>query len=139
MNNIINNIKKFTARTTAGIMTVAALAAAPLAASVPVHAQETQNIVYGYDYETDHVTIDGCTAYAPGEYMINDTGKDLYLVFTDKDLEAAVVITVAAGEEYQLRYKESADDLTVSTNQYWVYLDLDVDSEFYYFAPDTAF
>ena len=77
MKNIMTSIKKYAARITAGIVAAAALAATPLAAAVPVHAQEVQYVVYDYDYSSDHVTIDGFTAYEPGEYILNDSGKTM--------------------------------------------------------------
>ena len=48
MKNIMTSIKKYVARITAGIIAAAALAATPLAADVPVHAQEVQYVVYDY-------------------------------------------------------------------------------------------
>ena len=54
---------KSAARSTAGVIAAAALAATPLAAAVPVHAQDVQYVVYDYDYSSDHITIDGFTAY----------------------------------------------------------------------------
>ena len=71
MKNIITSIKKYAARITAGIIAAAALAATPLAAAIPVHAQEVQYVVFYYDYRSDHITIDGFTAYEPGEYILS--------------------------------------------------------------------
>lgn len=71
MKNIMTSIKKYAARSTVGIIAAAALAATPLAATVPVHAQEVQYVVFDYDYSSDHITIDGFTAYDPGEYILS--------------------------------------------------------------------
>ena len=63
-------------RIVTGIVAAAALAA------VPVHAQEVQYVVYDYDYSSDHITIDGFTAYEPGEYILNDSITPFYsLIF----------------------------------------------------------
>ena len=139
MNNTIKNIKAFAARITAGIVATAAIAAAPLAASVPVHAQEVQPIVYGYDYDTDHITIDGFTAYEPGEYILNDSSKTMYLMFTDENVDGYVLVSVPSGDDYQLLYQESADGVTVSAYQYWVLAEYDATTNMVCFVPDTAF
>ena len=139
MKNIMTSIKKYAARITAGIIAAAALAATPLAAAVPVHAQEVQYVVYDYDYSSDHVTIDGFTAYEPGEYILNDSGKTMYLMFTDENVDGYVLVSVPAGDDYQLLYQESADGVTVSAYQFWVAVDYDASTNMVCFVPDTAF
>ena len=139
MKNIITSIKKYAARITAGIIAAAALAATPLAAAVPVHAQEVQYVVYDYDYSSDHITIDGFTAYEPGEYILNDSGSTMYLSFMDDDLNAYVLVAVPAGAEYQLQYQEYADGIYTSTYQYWAVIGYDASTNMVCFVPDTAF
>ena len=63
----------------------------------------------------------------------------MYLMFTDENVDGYVLVSVPAGDDYQLLYQESADGVSVSAYQFWVAVDYDASTNMVCFVPDTAF
>ena len=120
----------------AGVLTAVSLAAAPLAVNLSTYAKEIQP---QYQTQTCSVSMDtdeeGYPIFYPGEYITNDSGETAYLVFINPTTGDYIIVTVPAGDDYELLYTESVSGTSVSTPSYWICVESEDNG--YYFVPNA--
>ena len=127
MNKFANEMKKNVTRTVAGALAAISLSVAPMAATLPVHAQTitpaatttttqqnaTQPVAVGDDSTVFPV-------FYPGSTITNDDTIPMKLVFITGDGSARADVTVPAQTTYTFQSSVTDFSVTATTSDCWV-------------------